>query len=199
VENYGCRVVGIDIKTNMIRSAENWALRKGISKKTVFNVADAQALPFEDGYFDILISESVNIFIPDKAKAFSEYLRVIKPGGVVGINEAILTREPTEYTADLLTDYVGSEILPAAYWLDLLKATGFTNISAKEYQVEIGKESRSQFGFFSIADYLGLLWKIVKTTMGRDPFVRNLARRSWSIPRDFYDYFGFGLFIGWKE
>ena len=147
VENYGCQLVGVDIKGNMIASAENWAHRKGITGKVEFRVADAQALPFEDDQFDILICESVNVFIPDKAKAFSEYKRVIKPGGAVGINEAILTKNPPENAADLLADYVGNDILPASFWTDLLEETGFTDIISREYKVEMRKESRSRWVF----------------------------------------------------
>ena len=198
VENYGCQVVGVDIKGNMIASAENWAQHKGITGKVEFRVADAQDLPFEDDRFDILICESVNVFIPDKAKAFSEYKRVIKPGGVVGINEAILTINPPENAADLLADYVGNDILPASFWTELLEETGFTDIISREYQVEMRKESRSQLGFYSAGDYLGLLWNMLKVTFGRDPFARDLAKRSWSSPRDFYDIFGYGLFVGKK-
>ena len=50
----------------MVASAEKWAQHKGITGKVEFRVADAQALPFEDDQFDILICESVNVFIPDK-------------------------------------------------------------------------------------------------------------------------------------
>jgi ubiquinone/menaquinone biosynthesis C-methylase UbiE len=199
VQHYGCRVVGVDIKPNMIQSAENWAERKRFKDKVELRVADAQDLPFEDGKFDVVISESVNVFIPDKTKAFSEYYRVLKPGGAVGINEAILTKEPPQNAAELLSDYVGSEILPGSFWVDLLQETGFKHITAREYQVEMRRESRSQVGFFSAGDYLGLLWKLLKVTFGRDPFVRNLARRSWSNPREFYEFFGYGLFAGWKE
>jgi ubiquinone/menaquinone biosynthesis C-methylase UbiE len=198
VENYGCQVVAVDIKPNMIESAENWAQHKGVSDKVEFRVADAQDLPFEDDQFDILVCESVNVFIPDKARAFSEYIRVLKPGGAVGINEAILTKTPPDNAADLLADYVGNEILPASYWVDLLEETGFTGIVSRQYQVEMRKESRSQVGFFTKRDYLGLLWNMLKVIFGRDPFVRDLAKRSWSSPRDFYDFFGYGLFVGWK-
>lgn len=199
VQNYGCRVVGVDIKLNMIQSAEKWAERRGITDKVEFRVADAQQLPFEDGRFDVVISESVNVFIPNKAKAFSEYYRVLKPGGVVGINEAILTREPPENASELLSDYVGNEILPGSFWVELLRDTGFNDINSREYQVEMRSESRSQVGFFTAGDYLGLLWNVLKVIFGRDPFARNLARRSWSIPGDFYDFFGYGLFVGWKK
>ena len=76
--------------------------------------------------------------------------------------------------------------------------TGFTDIISRIYQVEMRKESRSQLGFFSFGDYLGLLGNMLKVIFGKDPFVRNLAKRSWSSPRDFYDFFGYGLFVGWK-
>jgi ubiquinone/menaquinone biosynthesis C-methylase UbiE len=198
VENYGCHVIAVDIKANMVESAENWAQSKGISGKAEFRVADAQALPFEDDQFDTLVCESVNVFIPDKAKAFSEYKRVVKPGGAVGINEAVLTKTPPENAADLLADYVGNDILPGSYWTDLMGKTGFTDIISRIYQVEMRKESRSQLGFFSLGDYLGLLGNMLKVIFGKDPFVRNLAKRSWSSPRDFYDFFGYGLFVGWK-
>ena len=64
-------MVGVDIKGNMIESAKNWAERKGMVGKTDSKVADAQDLPFDEGSFDILICESVNIFVPDKVKAFT--------------------------------------------------------------------------------------------------------------------------------
>jgi hypothetical protein len=89
--------------------------------------------------------------------------------------------------------------MPASYWLELMAENGFTDIVSREYAVEMRKESRSQLGFFSTGDYLDLLWNMLKVTLGRDPFVRNLAKRSWSNPRDFYDFFGYGLFVGWKN
>ena len=196
VKNYGCKVVAADMKENMVASAVNWAVKKDVRNQTEFTVADAQRLPLEDDLFDLLICESVNVFIPDKEKAFSEYMRVIKPGGAIGINEAILTKTPPENAANLLADYVGYDIPPASIWLNLMSKTGFTDIISREYDVEMRQESRSQVGFFSAGDYLGLLWNMLKVIFGRDPFARNLAKRSWSNPRDFYDFFGYGLFIG---
>lgn len=48
-----------------------------------FRVADAMALPFDDGAFDIVASALVINFIPDRGKALSEMNRVLKPGGTV--------------------------------------------------------------------------------------------------------------------
>ena len=48
-----------------------------------FRVADAMALPFADGEFDIVASALVINFIPDRAKALAEMRRVLRPGGIV--------------------------------------------------------------------------------------------------------------------
>jgi ubiquinone/menaquinone biosynthesis C-methylase UbiE len=36
---------------------------------------------FEDALFDVVIVESVKVFVTDKRRAVSEYVRVTKPGG----------------------------------------------------------------------------------------------------------------------
>lgn len=48
-----------------------------------FRVADALALPFADGEFDVVVSALVIHFLPDRAKGFAEMLRVARPGGMV--------------------------------------------------------------------------------------------------------------------
>jgi SAM-dependent methyltransferase len=48
-----------------------------------FEVGDSMAMPFGDGAFDIVASALVFHFIPDRAKAFAEMHRVLRPGGLV--------------------------------------------------------------------------------------------------------------------
>jgi ubiquinone/menaquinone biosynthesis C-methylase UbiE len=49
-----------------------------------FQVADSMDLPFGDNEFDVVASALVLHFIPDRAKAFGEMMRVLRPGGLVG-------------------------------------------------------------------------------------------------------------------
>jgi SAM-dependent methyltransferase len=51
---------------------------------STFRVADSAAMPFPDGEFDVVASALVIHFIPDRAKAFAEMKRVLRPGGLVG-------------------------------------------------------------------------------------------------------------------
>lgn len=50
-----------------------------------FVEADAQALPFEDGSFDVVTSIFGAMFAPDQEKTAAELLRVVKPGGRIGM------------------------------------------------------------------------------------------------------------------
>lgn len=50
-----------------------------------FVEADAQALPFEDGSFDVATSIYGAMFAPDQQRTANELLRVVKPGGRIGM------------------------------------------------------------------------------------------------------------------
>jgi ubiquinone/menaquinone biosynthesis C-methylase UbiE len=50
-----------------------------------FVEADAQDLPFEDGGFDVAMSIYGAMFAPDQQRAANELLRVVKPGGRIGM------------------------------------------------------------------------------------------------------------------
>ncbi|MFX0066877.1 MAG: class I SAM-dependent methyltransferase, partial [Candidatus Hermodarchaeota archaeon] len=94
----GCRVVGIDINAKMVEKANERAKRMRVEDKVEFKVANAQELPFEDNLFDVVIGESVIAMVEDKQRAINECMRVMKPGGYVGLNETTLLKAapPTE-------------------------------------------------------------------------------------------------------
>jgi SAM-dependent methyltransferase len=50
-----------------------------------FQVADAEALPFADASFDVVLSTFGVMFAPDQGRAAQEMLRVVKPGGRIGL------------------------------------------------------------------------------------------------------------------
>jgi len=51
----------------------------------IFREADAEALPFADGSFDVVLSTFGVMFTPDQAKAAAEMLRVVRKGGRIGL------------------------------------------------------------------------------------------------------------------
>jgi ubiquinone/menaquinone biosynthesis C-methylase UbiE len=50
-----------------------------------FQEADAEALPFEDSSFDVVLSTFGVMFTPNQQQAASELLRVCRPGGKIGL------------------------------------------------------------------------------------------------------------------
>ena len=71
---YGCRVVGADQSLEMMGSAEELSDRVG---------ADANALPFSDARFDLLVFSYLLRYVADPPQTLRELVRVLKPGGVI--------------------------------------------------------------------------------------------------------------------
>ena len=53
--------------------------------QVTFREADAEALPFADSTFDVVLSTFGVMFTPDQARAAREMLRVCRPGGRIGL------------------------------------------------------------------------------------------------------------------
>jgi SAM-dependent methyltransferase len=53
--------------------------------EVTFREADAEALPFGDASFDVVVSTFGVMFTPDQDKAAAEMMRVCKPGGKIGL------------------------------------------------------------------------------------------------------------------
>jgi ubiquinone/menaquinone biosynthesis C-methylase UbiE len=72
-------VAGLDINDGMLAMARSKA--PGID----WRQGRAESLPFDDGYFDAVVSQFGLMFFADRAKAVAEMRRVLKPGGRVAV------------------------------------------------------------------------------------------------------------------
>lgn len=79
--NFGCTVKGVDLSPQFVEAATFLAVRCGLEGNVEYRCADALALPFEDGSFDLAWSQHVAMNIAERARLYSEILRVIRPGG----------------------------------------------------------------------------------------------------------------------
>ncbi len=73
--------VGTDITPAMLKRAEKRASTAPLDIR--FQVADSQALPFEDNSFDIIIMHLILAVVPKPELALQEACRVLKPGGTI--------------------------------------------------------------------------------------------------------------------
>lgn len=79
----GAEVTGIDIAPALIRVAKQKAVEQELA--VVFDVGDAQRLPYEDASFEVISSAHGVHFAPDHARAAAELARVCRPDGRLGI------------------------------------------------------------------------------------------------------------------
>jgi len=74
------KVAGIDIAQGMIDKAKG---SQKLFNKIDYQLADADQLPFEDNYFDLVFSSLTIQWMPELKKTFNELHRVLKPGGLI--------------------------------------------------------------------------------------------------------------------
>lgn len=79
---------GTDITPAMLNKAKQ--LAKNHSLDINFQVADSQALPFDDDSFDIVVMHLILAVVPNPTLALQEVSRVLKPGGRVYIFDKFL-------------------------------------------------------------------------------------------------------------
>ena len=83
----GSMVTGVDISEGMMALVGGKAEKAGVGNRIRLQVADGEALPYEDGTFDrVTCAFGIRNF-EHKEKGLSEFLRVLSPGGKAVILE----------------------------------------------------------------------------------------------------------------
>jgi ubiquinone/menaquinone biosynthesis C-methylase UbiE len=82
------QTVGIDLGAEQLDGARALARDLGLENVT-FRQGDIFDLPFEDASFDVVFSQTVLYHIPNTEKALAEIKRVLRPGGLVALRDAI--------------------------------------------------------------------------------------------------------------
>jgi SAM-dependent methyltransferase len=77
----GAQVTGLDLTPALLERARENAQLAGVSID--WHEGDAENLPFDDGAFDVVVSQFGHIFAPRPEVALAQMLRVLKPGGTI--------------------------------------------------------------------------------------------------------------------
>lgn len=104
-----------DISPGMIAALERNAETLGLEVETA--VAGAEQLPFPDESFDLVCGHAILHHIPDLEKAFAEFHRVLRPGGVV-----LFAGEPSRNGDKLAAVPKGAALRVAPLWRRLVGA-----------------------------------------------------------------------------
>ncbi|MBR6477290.1 MAG: class I SAM-dependent methyltransferase, partial [Lachnospiraceae bacterium] len=77
----GHRVTGIDLTPSMLEEARNTASLFGVNAS--FLEMNVQETTFERDCFDAIVTRNVTWTLPDPEKAYREWHRILKPGGIL--------------------------------------------------------------------------------------------------------------------
>ena len=100
-----CEVVGIDYVPMLLDEGRQRAKADGLAVD--FREGDAENLFFPDSSFDVVLSTIGVMFAPNQEKAASELLRVLRPGGKIGMANWV----PDGYVGDLFRT-IGRHVPP---------------------------------------------------------------------------------------
>lgn len=127
------RVIGVDFTPEMIAKAKDNAKKIGY-QNVEFRQGDIEALPLTSNIVDVVVSNCVLNLVPDKRKAFSEVLRVLKPGGHFSISDVVLRGDIPAKLKESAEMYAGcvAGALPETQYLGIIHDLGFEQVTVQK-------------------------------------------------------------------
>ncbi|KAB8331412.1 methyltransferase domain-containing protein [Scytonema tolypothrichoides VB-61278] len=101
------QIIGSDLSKNMLLIGSKNVEQAGLQKQISLELADSKQLPYQDGQFDMVISNSIVHHLPDPLPFFLEIKRVLKPNGAIFIRDLI--RPVDEATMNAFVESIGTE------------------------------------------------------------------------------------------
>lgn len=141
------KVIGVDFTEKMIARARSNAEKLGYHN-VEFRYGDIENMPVSENVADVVVSNCVLNLVPDKAKAFAETFRILKPGGHFSVSDIVLKGDLPENLRRSAEMYAGcvSGAIEKDEYLHIVKETGFTSIRVqKERKITIPDEILSVY------------------------------------------------------
>jgi ubiquinone/menaquinone biosynthesis C-methylase UbiE len=110
------RLTATDISPGMLQRLATTAGELGLDVDTV--ATEAEELPFDEESFDLVFGHAVLHHIPDLDRAFAEFRRVLRPGGVIAF-----AGEPSRYGDRLAVVPKRAGMLVAPAWRGMMRAS----------------------------------------------------------------------------
>jgi SAM-dependent methyltransferase len=150
------RVVGVDFTDAQVAKATRLRDRDGFARVELVE-ASIDELPFDDGSFDLVISNGVVNLSPVKSRVFREAARVLRPGGRLALADIVSSRalrERTRRNVDLWAACIAGAI-PRRSYVGAIEAAGFevTELRVNDYEFvsERALDACSTYGVESVS------------------------------------------------
>jgi arsenite methyltransferase len=136
------KVIGLDMTEAMIQRATLNAIKLNYMNVD-FVLGDIEEMPLEDEIADVVVSNCVLNLVPDKARAFSETYRILKPGGHFSISDIVVAGNLPDAIKEDAEMYAGcvAGAIDKDEYLKIVKETGFENITIqKQKEIQLPDE-----------------------------------------------------------
>lgn len=87
----GCNVMGFNNNDYQIERGTAYAKKEGLASQISFTKGDFMQMDFPDNSFDAVYAIEATVHAPSLEGIYSEIYRVLKPGGVFGVYEWLMT------------------------------------------------------------------------------------------------------------
>jgi ubiquinone/menaquinone biosynthesis C-methylase UbiE len=127
------KVIGLDFTQEMIDKANANKTKTGFTNVD-FKLGEIENIPLDNDFADVVISNCVLNLVPDKAKAFNEIYRVLKPGAHFCVSDIVIKGElhsELKKSAEMYAGCVTGAVQQDEY-LSLIEQAGFVNAEVKK-------------------------------------------------------------------
>ncbi|HZA89571.1 MAG TPA: methyltransferase domain-containing protein [Solirubrobacterales bacterium] len=171
----GCETVGLDYGLSAVAEARTAAAEQRLSDRVRFVEGDAEALPFADAEFDVVVCECSLCTFPDKPRAAAEMRRVLRPGGRVAIADVVAEQErlPSQLRSAAAAVACVAEALPVTGYEELLRGAGLDPLSREPHDeallamldtVESRLRGARVLGLAATEPFAGMLERAIELT-----------------------------------
>jgi tocopherol O-methyltransferase len=183
-EHYGARVEGVTLSPVQCARARERATAAGLADRVHFQVADAQALPFADGSFDLVWSLESGEHMADKEQFLRECHRVLAPGGTLVFvtwccRDGALDERDRRWLDAIYRIYHLPYVLSIAQYSEMIPRLGFTDLRVADWSERVAR-------FWSLVIDSALEPSVLVRVLARGPQVvmgalaMQLMRRSYA-------------------
>jgi ubiquinone/menaquinone biosynthesis C-methylase UbiE len=129
------KVIATDITPKMLSAAEKFIREQDVTNVS-FKPADAEDLPFDDRTFDLVTCRIAPHHFPDCARFIREGSRVLKPGGLLLVQDHVLPEvaDIAQYIDDFerLRDPSHNQAFSRSEWVNMFEQAGLKPMHTEE-------------------------------------------------------------------
>ncbi len=192
VEEFKVHGSGIESDPRLVEDAMERLRAAGRADKVQIQEAPADALPYRDAIFDVVVGEVGMTADADPADAVSELVRVTRPGGAVVLVQLVWIAPVAPHRKAVLEEHLGVQPRMLVEWKRLLREAGVVDLHTEDWSDPDtafrpgGVKPFPDFAeLFSLPEKIGILrrawkqwgWTGVRTVLSREREVHRLLTR----------------------